>query len=91
MPKKHLSRREFTLAVSSVVGGIMGLAVAAISLGVAAFGLARWLHADIASWYDGKELALGAAVMLSLSFVLARALAPQASTPISNRLSASKR
>jgi high-affinity nickel-transport protein len=79
--------------MARVASRIMGLAVAAISLGVAAFGLARWLHADIASWYDGKELALGAAVMvlLSLSFVLARALAPQASTPISNRLSASKR
>jgi len=79
--------------MARIASRIMGLTVAAISLGVAAFGLARWLHADIASWYDGKELALGAAVMvlLSLSFVLARALAPQASTPISNRLSASKR
>lgn len=79
--------------MARIASRIMGLAVAAISLGVAAFGLTRWLHADIASWYDGKELALGATVMvlLSLSYLLARALAPQASTPITSRLSASKR
>lgn len=79
--------------MARIASRIMGLAVAAISLGVAAFGLARWLQADIASWYDGKELALGATVMvlLSFSYLLARALAPQASTPITSRLSASKR
>ena len=71
----------------------MGLAVALISFAVAGFGLARWLHADVGTWYHGKELVVGAGVivLLSLSFVAARALAPQASTPISSRLSASKR
>lgn len=33
MPKKHLSRREFTLAVSAAVGGIMGLTVGLPAIG----------------------------------------------------------
>jgi menaquinol-cytochrome c reductase iron-sulfur subunit len=33
MPKKHLSRREFTLAVTTVVGGAMGLAVGLPAIG----------------------------------------------------------
>ncbi|MFZ6027254.1 MAG: ubiquinol-cytochrome c reductase iron-sulfur subunit [Chloroflexota bacterium] len=33
MPKKHLSRREFTLAVSAAVGGVMGLVVGLPALG----------------------------------------------------------
>ncbi len=33
MPKKHLSRREFTLAVTTVVGGAMGLAVGLPAVG----------------------------------------------------------
>lgn len=76
-----------------VASRVMGLAVALISFSVAGLGLARWLHADLAAWYDGKELAVGASVilLLTLSFVAARALTPQASTPSSNRLSASKR
>jgi high-affinity nickel-transport protein len=54
----------------------MGLMVALISLSVAAFGLARWLHTDIATWYQGKEVSLGLGViaLLTLSFVLGRAL-----------------
>ena len=76
-----------------IASRVMGLAVALISFAVAGFGLARWLHADVGTWYHGKELVVGAGVivLLSLSFVAARALAPQASTPISSRLSASKR
>jgi high-affinity nickel-transport protein len=76
-----------------IASRVMGLVVALISFSVAGLGLARWLHADLAAWYDGKELAVGASViaLLTLSFVAARSLAPQASTPSSNRLSASKR
>ncbi|MDP2368477.1 nickel transporter [Rhodoferax sp.] len=76
-----------------IASRVMGLAVAMISFSVAGFGLARWLHADLAAWYNGKELAVGASVivLLSLSFVAARCLAPQASTPSNSRLSASKR
>ena len=59
---------------------VMGIAVALISLAVAAIGLARWLRTDIAAWYQGKELALGVAliVLVALSFVAGRALAPRA-------------
>ncbi len=58
---------------------VMGLAVALISFAVAGFGLARWLRADLAGWYDGKELTVGLGViaLLTLTFVLARAWAPQ--------------
>jgi hypothetical protein len=45
----------------------MGLMVAAISLSVAGFGLARWLRADISHWYEGKELILGIAVIVVLT------------------------
>ncbi len=60
-----------------IVSRVMGLTVAVISLGVAGFGLLRWLRADVASWYEGKELGVGMGViaLLALSFVLARLLA----------------
>ncbi|OHC67377.1 MAG: nickel transporter [Rhodocyclales bacterium GWA2_65_20] len=60
-----------------IASRVMGLMVAAISLSVAAFGLARWLHADISHWYEGKELAVGAAViaLLTGSFVAGNWLA----------------
>jgi len=59
-----------------IASRVMGLMVAAISLSIAAFGLARWLHADIAVWYQGKELGLGIGViaLLALSFVAAQGL-----------------
>lgn len=60
-----------------IASRVMGLMVAAISLSVAAFGLARWLRADISHWYEGKELAVGVAVivLLGASFVLGNWLA----------------
>lgn len=60
-----------------IASRVMGLMVAIISLAVAAVGLARWLHADIATWYEGKELGFGLGViaLLALSVVAARALA----------------
>jgi high-affinity nickel-transport protein len=66
-----------------VASRVMGLMVAAISLGVAALGLARWLHTDISHWYEGKELLVGVAVTLALtaSFVIGNNLA-RLSTPI---------
>jgi high-affinity nickel-transport protein len=56
---------------------IMGLMVAAISLGVAMFGLVRWFNADLTVWYEGKQLLIGTAVIVSLAltYLLARALA----------------
>jgi high-affinity nickel-transport protein len=60
-----------------IASRVMGLMVAIISLSVAAFGLARWLHTDIAAWYEGKELGLGVGVivLLALSFLAGRSLA----------------
>jgi high-affinity nickel-transport protein len=59
-----------------VASRMMGLMVALISLAVAAFGLARWLHTDVSAWYQGKELGLGLCVivLLSLSFLAGRSL-----------------
>ncbi|MFZ4481921.1 MAG: nickel transporter [Rhodoferax sp.] len=67
---------------------VMGLMVAMISLGVAALGLLRWLHADLALWYEGKEIGLGVAViaLLALSFAGAQALSrPSVQAPIRQR------
>ena len=63
-----------------VASRVMGLMVALISLGVAALGLLRWLHVDIALWYQGKEIAVGVAVivMLGLSFATGQLLAGRA-------------
>ena len=69
-----LSRADHRARVASRV---MGLMVAIISLSVAAFGLARWLQADIAAWYEGKELGVGISLilLLGLSFMVAQNLA----------------
>ncbi len=60
-----------------IASRIMGLMVAGISFSVAAFGLARWLRADVSQWYEGKELLVGASViaLLTISFVLGNWLA----------------
>ncbi|HZX16368.1 MAG TPA: nickel transporter [Pseudomonas sp.] len=60
-----------------IASRIMGLMVAAISFAVAGFGLARWLHADLSQWYEGKELLVGFGViaLLAGSFVLGDRLA----------------
>jgi high-affinity nickel-transport protein len=60
-----------------IASRVMGLMVAAISLSVAAFGLARWLHADVSQWYEGKELMVGVGVivLLTASFLIGNWLA----------------
>ncbi len=60
-----------------ITSRVMGLMVAAISLSVAAFGLARWLRADVSGWYEGKELLVGTMVILALgaSFLIGNWLA----------------
>jgi high-affinity nickel-transport protein len=60
-----------------IASRVMGLMVAAISFSVAGFGLARWLHADLSRWYEGKELLLGLGLiaLLTGSFVLGNWLA----------------
>ena len=54
-----------------IASRLTGLMVAAISLSVAAFGLARWLRTDIAQWYEGRELMVGMGVIILLAFSFA--------------------
>ncbi len=60
-----------------VASRVMGLMIAAISFAIAALALARWLNTDISAWYEGKELLLGASLIMLLggSFVLGNWLA----------------
>ena len=60
-----------------IASRVMGLMVAGISFAVAGFGLARWRQADIAQWYEGKELLVGCGVivLIGASFVLGNWLA----------------
>jgi len=59
-----------------IASRVMGLMIAAISLSVAAFGLARCLRSDIAAWYQGREFGLGIGVMvlLAVGYVVAQGL-----------------
>lgn len=56
-----------------VASRVLGFAVAMLSLGVAALGLARWSLPGVASWSEGRDLAFGVAVVsvLAASFVFA--------------------
>lgn len=60
-------------ATARIASRVMGLAVAFISLAVAAYALARWTLPGVDAWGEGKELALGLAVMatVALSFLVA--------------------
>ena len=60
-----------------IASRVMGLMVAAMSFSVAAFGLARWLRADVSQWYEGKELLVGVGVIgcLVVSFAVGTRLA----------------
>ncbi len=60
-----LRRADYRARIASRV---MGLMVAAISFSVAGFGLARHLHADVSSWYEGKEMMVGLTVIFVLGF-----------------------
>ena len=64
-----------------IASRVMGLAVAALSLGVAALGAARLLRADLDARLEGSELSIGLAVIAAVaaSFVLALALSRPAS------------
>lgn len=60
-----------------IASRVMGLMVAAISLSVAAFGLARYLSADVEGWYEGREMTVGLGVIGAIAFsvILGRWLA----------------
>lgn len=62
-----------------IASRVMSLAVAGVSLLVAAFGVAKISAPAIGAWSNGRELAFGTIVVavIASSYVLARALAPQ--------------
>ncbi len=74
----HLLRRSDEIAV--LASRIMGLVVAGISLMVAAFAISRWALPAVGAWSEGKELFVGAAILLLLSssYFTARALSRSA-------------
>jgi high-affinity nickel-transport protein len=69
--------------IARVASRVIGLAVGAVSLLIAAFSAAKMLFPRLDAWSEGKELAFGAAVILVVfgSFVLGRALA-RGATPV---------
>jgi len=73
-----------------IASRVMGLAVAALSLGVAALGAARLLRADLDARLEGSELSIGLAVIAAVaaSFVLALALSRPASRKAASQPSA---
>lgn len=50
-----------------IASRVMGLAIAGLSLAVAGYGVARFFSPAIAGWGDGRELALGFAVLLAVA------------------------
>lgn len=66
--------------IAVIASRVMGLAVAGVSLLVAAFGVAKLLAPALDAWSDGRELAFGLVVIavITTSFVAARQLALRA-------------
>jgi high-affinity nickel-transport protein len=62
--------------IAAVASRVMSIAVSAVSLLVAAMGIAKLVSPSIDAWSDGKELAFGAVVVavIALSYVAARLL-----------------
>jgi len=60
--------------IALLASRVMGLVVAGISLGVAAFGAAKYFVPAVGAWSDGKELGMGIGVVVlaTLSFLMAR-------------------
>jgi high-affinity nickel-transport protein len=63
--------------IALIASRVMSLAVAGVSLLVAAFGAAKLALPALSAWTDGKELVFGLAVvaLILASFLVARALA----------------
>jgi high-affinity nickel-transport protein len=66
--------------LAALASRTMGLAVAAVSLLVAGFGLARMFSPWLEDWGEGKELAFGATVIavIAIAYAAARLRAPRA-------------
>jgi high-affinity nickel-transport protein len=73
----RLIARADQLAI--IASRVMSLAVAGVSLLVAAFGVAKMSLPAVGAWSNGRELAFGGIVItvIASSYLLARALAPQ--------------
>jgi high-affinity nickel-transport protein len=73
----RLIARTDQLAI--IASRVMSLAVAGVSLLVAAFGVAKMSLPAVAAWSNGREVAFGGIVItvITSSYLLARALAPQ--------------
>jgi high-affinity nickel-transport protein len=69
--------------VARIASRVMGIAVSLLSLAVAALGVAKWTLPAVEAWSDGKELAFGIAVVLTiaLSFIAALRLARRTARP----------
>jgi high-affinity nickel-transport protein len=77
----HLLRRAD--ATARMASRIMGITVALLSLTVAALGLSRRFFPEASSWQEGRELFIGAAiiVVIAVSFLFARYTQQRASIP----------
>lgn len=66
--------------LAALASRVMGFAVAAVSLLVAGFGLARMVAPRLDDWGEGKELAFGAAVIavMALAYAVARLVVARA-------------
>lgn len=60
-----------------IASRVMGLAIGALSLLVAGFGIAKYFSPAVGAWSEGKEMALGLVIVavVALSFLLALRLA----------------
>lgn len=63
--------------LACVASRVMGLAVGALSLLVAGFGIAKYYSPMVSAWSEGKEMALGLVIVavVALSFLIALRLA----------------
>lgn len=62
--------------VARIASRVMGLTVAGVSLSVAGFGIAKYFSSAVESWSEGRELYLGASVIvvIALNFMVAMRL-----------------
>jgi high-affinity nickel-transport protein len=71
-------------ATALIASRVMGLTVAFVSLGVAAFAVAKWTLPAVDNWSEGKELLFGGLVMvlLATSFLVASRLGSGTATAL---------
>lgn len=77
----HLLKRAD--ATARAASRVMGVSVALLSLSVAALGLSRRIFPEVSAWQDGRELFIGASiiVVIAASFIFARYSQQRSSLP----------